>query len=64
MRTLLMAQEKIGEVTTPTNATFEVYWDKSSGEVYVGNEPAGKASSKQQALIEANYYATSGRRRT
>lgn len=59
-----MAKEKIGEVKTPTNATFYVYWDKDSGKVYVGNEYAGNASSKQQALIEANYYATTGEQRT
>lgn len=59
-----MAQNKIGEVTTPTNATFYVFWDKDSGEVYVGNERAGNASSKEQALIEANYYATTGKQRT
>lgn len=59
-----MAQEKIGEVTTPINATFYVCWDKDTGKIYVGNEYAGKASSKQQALIEANYYATTGKRRT
>lgn len=59
-----MAKEQIGQVTTPTNATFYVYWDKNTGAVYVGKEPAGKASSKEQALIEANYYATTGKKRT
>lgn len=59
-----MAKEQICQVTTPTNATFNVYWDKNTGAVHVGNESAGKASSKQQALIEANYYATTGKKRT
>lgn len=56
-----MAQEKIGEVTTPTNATFYVYWDKDTGKIHVGNEYAGKASSKQQALTKATIYATTGK---
>jgi len=59
-----MAQDKIGEVTTPTNATFYVYWDKNTGEVYVGGERAGNASSKEKALIEANYFATTSKPRT
>jgi hypothetical protein len=59
-----MAKEKIGEVTTPTNATFYVYWDKDTGEVYAGNERAGNASSKENALAEADYYATTSKTRS
>lgn len=59
-----MTKEKIGEVTTPTNASFYAYWDKDTGEVYVGNERAGNASSEEQALIEANYYATTRKSRS
>lgn len=59
-----MAQEKIGEVKTPTGGTSYVYWDKDTGKVYAASEYAGTASSKEQAMIEANYYATTGRTRT
>jgi hypothetical protein len=59
-----MAKEKIGEVTTPTNATFYVFWDKDTGEVYVGSERAGNASSKEKAFAEANYYATTSKSRS
>jgi len=59
-----MAQEKIGEVQTPTGATFYVYWDKNTGKVYTGSEYAGTASSEQQAMIEANYYATTSKPRS
>ncbi len=64
MRILPVAKEKIGEVTTPTNGTFYAFWDKDTGEVYVGSERAGNASSEEQALIEANYYATTRKRRS
>ncbi len=53
-----MSANKIGEVTTPTNATFYVYWDKSAGRVQVGSEYAGQASTESEAMIKANYYAT------
>lgn len=53
-----MSANKIGEVTTPTNATFYVYWDKSSGRVQVGSEYAGQASTESEAMRKANYYAT------
>jgi len=59
-----MAQEKIGEVITPTEGKFNVYWDKDTGKVYTAEEYAGTASSKEQAMIEANYYATTKRTRT
>lgn len=49
---------RIGEVTTPTNGTFYVSWDKSSGRVEVGNEYAGQASSESEAMKKANFYAT------
>ncbi len=55
---LVMAKDKIGEVKTPSGSTYYVYWDKGSGEVYVGSESAGKASSESEALRKADYYAT------
>ena len=58
-----MASEKIGEVQMESNSwlrgsTYDVYWDKNTGKVYVATEYAGTASSKEQAMIEANYYAS------
>ncbi|GET36947.1 hypothetical protein [Microseira wollei] len=58
-----MAKKKIGEVKTPSGSTpYEVYWDKDTGEVYVATEFAGKASSKDEAMRKADYYASTGRR--
>ena len=59
-----MAQEQIGDVQTPDGGTSHVYWDKDTGKVYTAQEYAGTASSKEQAMIEANYYATTKRTRT
>ncbi|MEG4286956.1 hypothetical protein QUB68_28020 [Microcoleus sp. A006_D1] len=59
-----MAQEKIGIVQTPDGGKSEVYWDKDTGKVYTAQEYAGTASSKEQAMIEANYYATTKQTRT
>ncbi|MFM9268476.1 hypothetical protein [Tychonema sp. BBK16] len=59
-----MAREKIGEVQSNLGGTFYVYWDKETGKVYTGNEYAGTASSKAQAMIEANYYATTKKPRS
>ena len=53
-----MAKDKIGEVKTPSGSPYYVYWDKGTGEVYVGSESAGKASSESEALRKADYYAT------
>lgn len=57
-----MAKNKIGEVKTPSGSTYYVYWDKDSGEVYVGRESAGKASSESDALHKADYYATTSKK--
>lgn len=58
-----MAKNKIGEVKTPSGSTYyPVYWDKDTGEVYVATEFAGKASSKDEAMRKADYYASTGRR--
>ena len=59
-----MAQEKIGEVESPTGGKFYVYWDKDTGKVYTSGEYAGTASSEQQAMIEANHYAATRKPRS
>ncbi|MCT7974035.1 hypothetical protein [Laspinema olomoucense] len=53
-----MAKEKMGEVENPTGSRYPYYWDDVTGEVFVGNERAGKASSREEAWRKANYYAT------
>ncbi len=53
-----MARKAMGEVKTPTGSVYTYYWDEDTGEVYVGGESAGKASSADEALHKANYYAT------
>jgi hypothetical protein len=55
-----MAQSKIGEVTTPTGGINYVYWDTSTGQVYVASEYAGVATTKDEAMRKANFYATTG----
>ncbi len=64
-----MASEKIGEVQMASSSwipgtIYPVYWDKNTGQVYVATEYAGTASSKEQAMIEAEYYATTGKARS
>jgi hypothetical protein len=59
-----MAKEKIGEVQSPDGGTSYVYWDKDTGKVYTASEYAGTASSEQQAMIEANYYAATRKPRS
>jgi TfoX/Sxy family transcriptional regulator of competence genes len=56
-----MAREKIGEVQTTSYSMFggksyEVYWDKDEHDVYVAGEFAGKASSKDEAMLVAKGY--------
>ncbi len=53
-----MAKKQMGEVKTPTGSTYYYFWDDKTGEVYVGSEFAGKASSADDAWRKANYYAT------
>jgi len=48
---------KIGEVKTSEGGIFYVYWNSSSSEIHVGNEPAGRASSQSEAMSKAQYYA-------
>ena len=52
-----MAREKIGEVKSRYGSTSYVYWDKETGQVDVGIESAGKASSVSEALRKADHYA-------
>ncbi|MEC4805382.1 MAG: hypothetical protein SAJ12_08595 [Jaaginema sp. PMC 1079.18] len=53
-----MSKQKMGTVKTPTGSEYYYFWDKQSGDVYVGSEHAGKASSSDDAWRKANYYAT------
>ncbi len=53
-----MAKKQLGEVKTPTGSSYYYYWDDNTGEVSVGSESAGKASSEEEAWRKANYYAT------
>ena len=57
-----MARQKLGSVKTPTGSKYPYFWDDKSGDVYVGNEPAGKAVSKEDAWRKANFYATTGQK--
>ncbi|MEA5580582.1 hypothetical protein VB620_04405 [Nodularia harveyana UHCC-0300] len=49
---------KIGEVKTPSDTSYYVYWNQSTGNVYVAAEYAGNASTKAEAMKKASYYAT------
>jgi len=48
----------MGEVKNPTGSSYDYYWDEDTGEVYVGPNSAGKASSAEEAWRKANFYAT------
>jgi hypothetical protein len=45
-------------VKTPTGSEYTATWDENTGQVYVGGENAGQATSKEDAWRKANYYAT------
>lgn len=53
-----MARKRMGTVKTPTDSSYDYYWDEDTGEVYVSNESAGKASSADEAWRKANFYVT------
>lgn len=53
-----MAKKEMGQVKTPTGSAYFYYWDDKTGEVHVGSEFAGKASTSEDAWRKANYYAT------
>jgi len=56
--------QKIGEVTKPSanrGTAYAVFWDRSSGKVYVANESAGTASSESDAMHVADFYASTGK---
>ncbi len=53
-----MAKKYMGEVKNPTDSSYPYYWDEDTGEVYVGGESAGRASSAEDAWRKANFYAT------
>ncbi|MCL1470159.1 hypothetical protein [Argonema antarcticum] len=57
-----MAKKQMGEVKTPTGSAYPYYWDEDTGEVTVGNEPAGTASSADEAWRKANFYATTSQK--
>lgn len=53
-----MAQ-KIGTVKKPGGSIkYDVYWEPGSGAVKVGSESAGTASTTEDALRVADYYAS------
>ncbi|UWU45775.1 hypothetical protein [Limnospira platensis] len=56
-----MARKQMGTVKTPTGSEYYYFWDNQSGDVYVGSEYAGKATSAQEAWKKANFYATTGK---
>jgi hypothetical protein len=55
---VVMAKKYMGTVKTPEDSPYDYYCDEDTGEVYVGNESAGKASSADEAWRKAKFYAT------
>ena len=53
-----MAKKYMGEVKNPEGSPYPYYWDEDTGEVYVSNDSAGKASSADEAWRKANFYVT------
>jgi putative component of toxin-antitoxin plasmid stabilization module len=51
---------KIGEVKNPTGSVYHVFWNQSTGDVYVAGEYAGNASTQAEAMKKADHYATTG----
>jgi hypothetical protein len=52
--------ENIGEVKSTSGRSYDVRWNSSTGEIRVGGEAAGSASTKDQAMRKADFYATTG----
>jgi hypothetical protein len=50
--------EQCGTVKSPSGQPYYYYWNESTHEVHVGNESAGHATSKEEALRKARFYAT------
>ena len=44
----------------PNRRDFPCFFDKSSGQVKVGSEYAGQASTESEAMRKADHYATTG----
>jgi hypothetical protein len=58
-----MAQ-KIGSVKIPGGSIpYDIYWDPGSGKVKVGSELAGTASTKEDAIHVADYYASTNQQK-
>ncbi len=56
-----MSRVKVGEVVKPSanrGERYTVYWDKSTGDVYVENRHIGRASSESQALHLGDVYTS------
>ena len=52
-----MAKKEMGQVKTPSGWPCDYSWDDETGDVYVGIEYAGKASSADEAFKVATIYA-------
>lgn len=52
--------KQLGEVKSTSGQSYSYYWNQSTGEVHVGGEAAGYASSTEDAWRKANFYATTG----
>ncbi len=48
----------LDSVKTPEGSEQFATWDENTGQVYVGGESAGHATSKEDVWRKANYYAT------
>ena len=48
----------LDSVKMPDGSEQYPTWDENTGQVYVGTESAGHATSKEEAWRKANYYAT------
>jgi hypothetical protein len=54
---VVMAKKEMGQVKTPSGWPPYYYWDDETGDVHVGSEYAGKASSADEAFKVATIYA-------
>jgi hypothetical protein len=53
--------DRIGEVKSQSGQLYDVYWNSVTNQIFVGCDPAGWAFSWDQAMRNAEFYATTGR---
>jgi hypothetical protein len=52
--------DRIGEVKSRSGRLEHVFWSSTTNQIFVGCDPAGWAFTRDQAMKNAEFYATTG----